>query len=165
MALTSSKLTTDELTGRILEMAQTGVYRESIFEAFQPVATKRQIRSAIAQAKQFGLRSVATLRDADLGTYYQADSAHYERFQTVLKSSNLASALANGEDLTQRLVGSSKAMKTMLVVAGGSALGLFGVGSLYLLNGQAQMGGTLWLGAVLTGAIWLVQRTIAKQFF
>jgi hypothetical protein len=47
-----------DLTRRILEMATTGVYRGSIFEALAPIATQRQIRQAIAHAKQFGLHSV-----------------------------------------------------------------------------------------------------------
>ena len=48
-------------------MARTGVYRQSVFEAFRSMATQRQIRDAIAQAKQFGLYTVSSLRDAELG--------------------------------------------------------------------------------------------------
>jgi hypothetical protein len=158
MTLTSQKLSVNELTARVLEMAQTGVYRESIFEAFQPVATKRQIRSAIAQAKQFGLHSVASLRDSELGTYYQADASHYQLFQTALRSA----ALSGGEDLAQQVIHGTQAIKAMLVVVGGSTLGLFGIGSLCLLSGHAHTGGLLWLGAALTGGIWVVQRSVAK---
>lgn len=156
--LTSPKLSVHEITGRILEMAQTGVYRESIFETFQAMATKRQIRSAIAQAKLFGLHSVASLRDGELGTYYQADASHYQLFQAALKSS----LLTHDDTLAQQLIDRSKAVKGMLVVAGGSALGLFGVGSLCLLHGQSHTGSTLWLGAALSGGIWAIQRAIAK---
>ncbi|MBD0334125.1 MAG: hypothetical protein ICV62_01425 [Cyanobacteria bacterium Co-bin13] len=159
MTLTSQKLSVGELTARVLEMAQTGVYRESIFEAFQPVATKRQIRSAIAQAKQFGLHSVASLRDSELGTYYQADSTRYQLFQKALRTS----ALTGGEDLAQQLIQGTQAIKTMLVVIGGSALSLFGVGSLCLLGGHSHTGGLLWLGAALTGGIWAVQRSVVKH--
>ncbi|MBD0269080.1 MAG: hypothetical protein ICV77_12400 [Cyanobacteria bacterium Co-bin8] len=158
MTLTSQRLSVSDLTARVLEMGQTGVYRESIFQAFQPVATKRQIRSAIAQAKQFGLHSVAALRDSELGTYYQADPARYQLFQKALRTS----ALTNGEDLAQQLIHGTQAIKTMLFVVAGSALGLFGIGSLCLLGGQTQTGSLLWLGAALAGGIWAVQRTVAK---
>ncbi|HEY9762652.1 MAG TPA: hypothetical protein V6D07_09010 [Trichocoleus sp.] len=160
MSLTTQRLSTSELTGRILEMARTGVYRESIFEVFRPVATKRQIRSAIAQAKQFGLHSVASLRDGDLGTYYQIEHSKYQVFQEALRTS---SSLAAGEDLGQQIISTTRAIKAMLVVAGGSALSLFVVGSACLLSGHSQSGGTLWLGSVLAGGLWMVQRSIARK--
>lgn len=160
MKLTSQRLSTPELTGRILEMAQTGIYRESIFETFRPVATKRQIRSAIAQAKQFGLYSVASLRDGELGTYYEVERSQYQIFQEALRTSL---PLAAGEDLGQQFMNTTRAIRAMLVVAGGSALGLFAVGSVCLLSGQTQSGSTLWLGAVLAGGLWIVQRSIARK--
>ena len=67
----SRRASVPELSRQVLEMATTGVYRESIFEALQPLATKKSIRLAIAHAKQFGMYSVAELRDDVLGTYYQ----------------------------------------------------------------------------------------------
>jgi hypothetical protein len=73
-----------DLTRRILEMATTGVYRGSIFEALAPIATQRQIRQAIAHAKQFGLHSVRSLRDGELGTYYQVEPQKYASFQTAI---------------------------------------------------------------------------------
>jgi len=75
MTLDTQRLSATELTGRILDMARTGVYRQSVFEAFRSMATQRQIRDAIAQAKQFGLYTVSSLRDAELGTYYQVEPA------------------------------------------------------------------------------------------
>lgn len=160
MSLTTQRLSTSELTGRILEMAQTGIYRESIFETFRPVATKRQIRSAIAQAKQFGLHSVAALRDGELGTYYQVEHSKYQIFQEAIRTT---SSLAAGEDLGQQIISTTRAIKAMLVVAGGSALGLFAIGSVCLLSGHTQSGSTFWLGSVLAGGLWLVQRSIAQK--
>lgn len=159
MDLIPQKLSVSELTGRILQMAQTGVYRESIFEAFQPVATKREIRSAIAQAKQFGLRSVAAMRDTDLGTYYQADPAQYPVFQAALKAAILPE---NEETLAQRMIRLTQAIQAMLVLAGGSALALMVVGSLCLLNHQPHTGGLLWLGSFLLGSLWGLQCCIAR---
>ena len=49
MSQLAPRLSETELSQRILAMAKTGVYRESIFEAFRSLATKRQIRQAIAQ--------------------------------------------------------------------------------------------------------------------
>jgi hypothetical protein len=86
MSPLAPRLSETELSQRILEMAKTGVYRESIFEAFRSLATKRQIRQAIAHAKQFGLYSVRDLRDEELGTYYQVDLAKYDSFQAALKA-------------------------------------------------------------------------------
>jgi hypothetical protein len=79
------RLSETELSQRILDMAKTGVYRESIFEAFQSLATKQQIRRAIAHAKQFGLYSVRQHRDDELGTYYEVDLAKYQSFRRLLR--------------------------------------------------------------------------------
>lgn len=166
MTLTPSKLSVEQLSERILTMAHTGVYRESIFETFQPVASQRQIRSAISQARQRGLCSVASLRDPDLGTYYQLDSAKYQLFQQLAQTPFKASLEAGGQldqaALAQRLVGSAQVLSTMLLVAGGSATALFVLGSVCLLRGQTQIGGQIWLGAALTGGLWAVQRAIAR---
>lgn len=160
MTLLSQRLSVNELTGRILDMAQSGVYRESVFEAFQPVATKRQIRSAIAQAKQFGLYSVPAMRDPELGTYYQVEAAKFQSFQKITAASL---PLEPGEDLAERLLATTRVVKAMLAIAGLGCMILFVIGSLSLLQGQTHTGTWLWSGAALTGSIWAVQRAIAGR--
>ncbi|MDA0265804.1 MAG: hypothetical protein O3A14_02330, partial [Cyanobacteria bacterium] len=110
-----------ELTQRILDMAKTGVYRESILEALQPVATQRQIRSAITQAKQFGLHSDRSLRDAELGTYYQVDLRRYHSFQAAIS----AAVPLESHDVASQVLLTTQALRRMLVVAGGGAIALF----------------------------------------
>lgn len=142
-------------------MAKTGVYRQSVFEALGPLATRRQIRDAIAQAKQFGLYTVSSLRDDDLGTYYQVEAANYESFQAASK------ALAAGsppENLAAHVVATHHALRAMLTAVAGSTLGLGFLGGWCLLDGQTQLGRGLWLGAVVSGGLWGVQRWIARRF-
>ena len=138
MTLNTQRFSVTELTGRILDMARTGIYRESVFEAFRPMATRRQIRDAIAQAKQFGLYTVSSLRDDELGTYYQVEPTKYESF---LEASKTGISLQPSTDL--------------------AGLGL--MGGWCLLAGQLQTGRMLWLGALVAGGLWGVQRTIAKR--
>ena len=141
-------------------MAQTGVYRESLFETFRPLATRRQIRTAIAQAKQYGLQSVPSLRDETLGTYYQADSRSAETFQAALKQS------LNWDDeiaLADRMVAANQAIRGMLAVMATTTVGLGLVGGWYLLAGQAQTGRVLWLCTLVVAGLWGVQRSIAKR--
>jgi hypothetical protein len=153
-------LTPLDLTDRVLTMAKTGVYRQSVFEALGPVATRRQIRDAIAQAKRFGLYTVATLRDADLGTYYQVDPASYDSFQAAAKT--LESSLTSG-DLSAQLVTTHHALRTMLTTVAASTLGLGLLGGWCLLDGHTQLGRGLWLGALVAGGLWGVQRWIARR--
>jgi|694.fasta_scaffold02323_8 hypothetical protein len=151
---------TTALIDQILTMAQTGVYRQSLFEALAPLASQRQIRSAIAAARQFGLYSVPTLRDRDLGTYYQVTAADYTAFQAAAKT---LTALPPGTDLAAQVVTSQQALRGMLTTVAGCALGLGGLGGWCLLEGQAQTGGWLGLGSLLAAGLWLVQRAIAKR--
>ncbi|MGB3138553.1 MAG: hypothetical protein WBG38_04365 [Nodosilinea sp.] len=148
-----------DLTDRVLTMAKTGVYRQSVFEALGPVATRRQIRDAIAQAKQFGLYTVSALRDDDLGTYYQVETASYEAFQAAAK----ALAGSQPQNLADQVVATRAALETMLTAVAGSALGLGLLGGWCLLDGQTQLGRGLWLGAVVAGGLWSVQRWIARR--
>ncbi|MEO1069595.1 MAG: hypothetical protein AAFW95_10820 [Cyanobacteria bacterium J06638_6] len=149
-----------ELTDRVLSMAKTGVYRQSVFEALGPVATQRQIRDAIAQAKQFGLYTVSALRDRDLGTYYQVEAVNYESFQAASKT------LADKQlpaDLAAQVMATHYALRAMLTTVAGSTLALGILGGWCLLDGQTQLGRGLWLGAMVAGGLWGVQRWIARR--
>jgi hypothetical protein len=141
-------------------MAKTGVYRQSVFEALGPVATRRQIRDAIAQAKQFGLYTVAALRDDDLGTYYQVETASYESFQAAAKT--LEAAPQSG-DLADQLVNTHRALRAMLTTVAASTLGLGTLGAWCLLDGHTQLGRGLWLGATVAGGLWGAQRWLARR--
>lgn len=148
------------LTHQVLTMAKTGVYRQSLFEALKPVATQRQIRDAIAQAKQLGLYSVPSLRDEELGTYYQIESADYEAFEGA--ASALA-PLSPTTNLADQVISTQRAMQTMLRTVAGCSLILGLLGGWCLWEGQAQTGRGLWLGALVAGGLWGVQRAIAKR--
>ena len=149
-----------ELSQRILEMAKTGVYRESIFETFQSLATKRQIRSAIAHAKQFGLYSVRHLRDAELGTYYQIDLEQYQSFQAAVK----AAVPLQGHDVAAQLLATTQALRTLLAIARSFTLIFLIAGGLCLLTGHLQSGRLAWVSAVSVGGIWLLQHRWARLY-
>lgn len=152
--------TAPTLTHQVVTMAKTGVYRQSIFEALKPLATQRQIRDAIAQAKQVGLYSVPALRDEELGTYYQIEAADYEAFQNAAKT---LAPLSPATNLADQVMSTQQAMHTMLRTIAGSSLGLGLLGGWCLWEGQAQAGRALWLGALVAGGLWGVQRAIAKR--
>jgi hypothetical protein len=154
-----TKLSMNELTGRILDMAQTGVYRESLFEAFRPVATKRQVRESIMLAKQFGLHSEASLRDSELGTYYQVAPEKVQSFQLAIQNSMTLSA---GDDLAARVHLATRTVKLMLLVSGASAIALLLLGSSYVLAGKAEAAAAWWTSALCAGGIWLWQKKVAK---
>ncbi len=149
------RLSEMELSQRILEMAKTGVYRESIFEAFQPLATKRQIRAAIGHAKQFGLYSVRDLRDPDLGTYYEVDLAKYQSFQAALKA---AVPLQPGDDLAAQILTALQVIRGMLAIAGSLALSGLILGGFLLVTGHLESGRLAWLVATTSGGLWLLQQ-------
>ncbi|MEB3269176.1 MAG: hypothetical protein VKJ09_11600 [Leptolyngbya sp.] len=148
-----------DLTRRILEMATTGVYRASIFDALGPIATQKQIRSAIVHAKQFGLHSVRTLRDAELGTYYQVDSQQYDSFQQAIARS----VPLSGEDVATQVVRTTQTLRAMLAVAGTGAIALLLLGGLCLVTGHLTSGRLAWVGAASSGGIWLLQRHLARS--
>ena len=161
MSPLAPRLSETELSQRILAMAKTGVYRESIFEAFRSLATKRQIRQAIAQAKQFGLYSVRDLRDDELGTYYQVDLTKYDSFQAALKASV---PLTASDDLAAQMLAATQAIRAMVAIAGSCAFILFISGGLCLLTGHLQSGRLAWASAVSVGGIWLLQQRWAKDY-
>ena len=155
----TAQISLNDLTGRILDMAQTGVYRESLFETFRPVATKRQVKEAIALAKQFGLHSDPTLRDTELGTYYQVDPLKVKSFQNAIQHSIVLSA---GDDMAQRVYAATRTVKLMLVVSGASAIALLLLGSTYVLAGKAEAAAIWWTSALCAGGIWLWQKKVAQ---
>ncbi|MEL7142522.1 MAG: hypothetical protein AAFY33_04145 [Cyanobacteria bacterium J06643_4] len=154
-----ARLSMNELTGRILEMAQTGVYRESLFEAFRPVATKKQIKAAIALAKQFGLHTDPTLRDSELGTYYQVEGQKVTAFQSAIATSVSLSA---GDDMAEQMMLAARTVRLMLVVSGGSAIALLLLGGSYLFAGKSDTAAMWWTSSLCAGGIWLWQKNMAK---
>lgn len=159
MSPLAPRLSETELSHRILEMAKTGVYRESIFEAFRSLATQRQIRQAIALAKQFGLYSVRDLRDPELGTYYQVDLEKFQSFQAAVKASVPISA---GDDLAAQILTYTRTIRAMLAISGGAALFLFILGGLCLVTGHLQSGRLAWGSAASIGGIWFFQQLWAN---
>jgi hypothetical protein len=150
------RLSVPELSQQILEMAKTGVYRQSIFEALRPLATQQQIRKAIAHAKRFGLHSIANLRDAELGTYYQVDLTQYQTQRHLLHS---PAHFGEDADLLQRVTVSQQTIAQILGVARGLAIGL-GVASLACGSlGWGQVSLSLLSGAIGVAFVWGLQRS------
>jgi hypothetical protein len=139
-------------------MATTGVYRESVFEAFRSVATQRQIRAAIALAKQVGLRSDPRLRDAELGTYYQVDVDTCQRAQAAL-----AAASGGGDDLAAQVLTTTQTLQAMVNVAAGVAIALLCGGGFCLLSGRLQTAAIFWCSGFSTAAVWTLQRQLIKR--
>jgi hypothetical protein len=160
MSIITRRLSVLELSQQILEMAKTGVYRESVFEALQPLATKKQIKEAIAHAKRFGLHSVASLRDAELGTYYQLDLVKYQSLQHVLHS---PMHLGKDEELVQRLTDATTSVHLMLGIAKGLAVMLAIAGMICWATGSGQVSFGLLSGAVSATGLWALQKSLVKQ--
>lgn len=149
------RLSISELSEQILEMAKTGVYRESVFEALRPLATQQQIRTAISHAKRFGLHSVAGLRDRELGTYYQLDLVKYQASQHLLHASQY---LGKDADLLKRVAEAQESVRRMLALARGLAivLGLASFSSAIL--GKSQVSLMLMSGTIAVVILWALQR-------
>ena len=152
--------TPTELSQRILEMAATGVYRESIFETFKPLATKKQISSAIALAKQFGLRTDASLRDPELGTYYHADPEQVHQYQALTTT---AITLTAEDDVAQRMKIAVQTLHAAVSIAGAVTIVLVVIGSLCVLSGRLINGAVVYCSAFWTGMIWLIQRQLIQK--
>ena len=161
MSSITRRLSVPELSRQVLEMAKTGVYRESIFVALQPLSTKKNIRLAIAHAKQFGLHSVAELRDEALGTYYQVDLAQYHASQGAFDG---PVAVETPTDAIQLATDLLQAMRWLvrLSLVGAIALAMLGITAEYM-NHRGLSGGLL-LSALCIGGIWQLQRQIASRF-
>jgi hypothetical protein len=160
MTQLAPRLSETELSQRILDMAKTGVYRESIFEAFQSSATKKQIRRAIAHAKQFGLYSVRQLRDAELGTYYEVDLKKYQSFQAALEANV---HLPAEDDLAAQILASTRAIRAMLAISGSLGILFLLLGGVCLLTGHLQSGRFAWVSAASIGGIWLLQNICVRS--
>jgi len=160
MTDSSRRLSTLELSQKILDMGKTGVYRESVFEALQPYATKRQIREAIAHAKQLGLHSVAQMRDAELGTYYQLDLAKYQAVQPSLQE---ILPLMQKSDLAQHLLETNRAMEQMLGVTRLFWMVLAIAGASSFLVGWTRFGFGAVSGAVSVAILWGIQRRLMQR--
>lgn len=148
------RLSVPELSQRVLTMGKTGVYRESIFEALSPLATKKSIRLAIAQAKQFGLYSVATLRDDDLGTYYQVDLAQYQVGLAALR--NASQSAQSIPDLIQAMTVITQLQRRLRWVVGltwGGAIALLLLAIAARGWGEGHWREGLWLGLWLGAGI------------
>jgi len=160
MTDSTRRLSALELSQKILEMGKTGVYRESIFEALQPYATKRQIREAIAHAKQLGLHSVAKMRDHELGTYYQLDLARYQTVQPtlqdtlpLLEKSDLAQQVLASHHTLNRLMGLTRSFWMLLAIAGISGI----------LMGWSRFGFGALSGAVSVAILWGIQQQLLRR--
>ena len=152
-----AKLHEVELSQRILEMATAGVYRESLFDTFSGVASKRQVRAAIATAKQFGLRSNPALRDTDLGTYYHIDPKQYDSFPPLIES---AISPVSTDDVATRLLKLTEAVQILVRVSGGVAISLLVGGSLCVLNGKLAMAAIVWSAAMAVSLVWMLQKLL-----
>lgn len=154
MPQTAQRLSDSELSQRILEMAKTGVYRESIFETFHSFATKKQIRCAIAHAKQLGLYSVKDLRDSELGTYYQLNADKYQSFRAALKASV---PMTVGDDLAAQMLAMTQSIRRMLAIAGSFTIFFLVLGGVCFVTGHLQSGRFAWMSAASIGSVWLLQ--------
>lgn len=159
-ALAGAELSEMELTERVLAMAKTGVYRESVFEALQPLATKKQIRAAIAQAKQFGLESDASLRDPELGTYYHIEATKYQSFQLAQRADV---PLDQPEELLEWVMQAQSMMRLMVGIAGTMSAFLVVTGSLCMISGRSQLGVNLWIASSGTISLWFLQKSLAQR--
>lgn len=159
-------LSTSELRQRILEMAQSGVYRQSIFEALRPYARRRQISIAIASARRFGLQSVANLRDPQLGTYYElgeTDWSFDSHISTPIRDLLRPDAIvapARKDGSAIRLV-----LQWILWIPMGSALLLLVMGILSLALNALSWGFAFCFGSGMALTIWIVQRILFQRSF
>lgn len=147
------------LSQRILDMAQTGIYRESIFDALHPIATKKNIRLAIARAKTFGLHSVASLRDETLGTYYQLDVEKYRSLKHALKTDmphDDDQLIATAIEMTHTLNRVLKVAQGITVVLLLSGLGCWSIG-------QRDASAGLLIGAASAAGIWALQHRLVRK--
>jgi hypothetical protein len=159
MSLITRRFSVSELSQKILEMATTGVYRESVFEALQPVATKKQISEAIAHAKQYGLHSVASLRDPELGTYYQLDPVKFEALFPTLH----ATPPGKDADLMQRLTNATRTTQHMLMLAQAFGLVLLLSGFAAWLTGLHQLSFGFWGASMSAILLWRLQRQLSQK--
>ncbi|OLP16454.1 hypothetical protein BST81_20970 [Leptolyngbya sp. 'hensonii'] len=155
------RLSIPELSQQILQMAELGVYRESILEAFQPLATQKEIRCAIAHAKRFGLHSVPNLRDAELGTYYQLDQTKYQSLQHLL---DRPETFGKDADLIQRVTQASQSLELTLTIARGVTVALTCLTIVAWCMGGEQISLGLLGSTVSAAGIWALQKALTGRF-
>jgi hypothetical protein len=70
---------------RILQMAQTGVYRPDIIDALRPYCSKRDILRAIRLAKEFGLVNIRQRAEVSQqhGSYYRLEVFYMPTYEEV----------------------------------------------------------------------------------
>jgi hypothetical protein len=157
-------LSQPELIQRILAMAATGVYRESIFEALQPVASKKHIGQAIKQAKTLGLRSNASLRDPELGTYYEVDSRTHRALQQLSPNAlGTLVGLESPDSLLEKIVHLTHTLQFLVAGVAGVAIGLATLGLTCFVLGQYRLGLDLWFSALITTGIWFLQKLVVRR--
>ena len=157
----SRRTSVSELSRQVLEMATTGVYRESIFEALQPLSTKKNIRLAIAQAKQLGMYSVADLRDDSLGTYYQIDVTQYQASREALQNPLMPDDPAQAVQLATDVVLTLHWIVRLTLFA---AILLASAGLTCNWIDYGDLRGGLWVSAGVVLSIWHLQRRLLSQF-
>jgi hypothetical protein len=162
MSPTVKNLTLPELTQRILDMAQAGVHRESVFDALQPLGKKKHIRLAIARAKQLGMYSVASERDDQLGTYYQLDWERYQQLQNVRDEPWIQADREFDGEIIEQLQATEKNINSMLRVAGSITCVAIAASLYCLLNGRTGIGSNLLAGAVGAASVWHLQRSLCR---
>ncbi|MEM9218180.1 MAG: hypothetical protein AAGD25_28045 [Cyanobacteria bacterium P01_F01_bin.150] len=160
MSLISRRASVIELSSRVMEMATTGVYRESIFEALHPLATKKTIRLAIANAKQFGMYSIADLRDDVLGTYYQIDISQYQASKNALQSPLVPEDPAQAIQLAADVISTTRWM-VRLTLFTSIFLVSMGIVCSWLEYGQLRSG--LFVSAGIVWSIWHLQRRLLTR--
>ena len=116
-----------------------------------------ELERAIATAKQFGLRSNPTLRDTDLGTYYQIDPQQYASFRTLLEA---AISPVSTDDVATRLRKLTEAVQILVRVSGGVAIALLISGSLCVLNGQLTLAAITWSASLAVSLVWMLQKLL-----
>lgn len=156
----SRRLSSLELSQKILEMGKTGVYRESVFEALRPYATKKQIREAIAHAKHCGLHSVPSLRDNTLGTYYQLDLVKYQTVEPTLQDT--LPLMEQGE-LAQQLLSTTRTLNQILALTRMAWMGLAIAACLSFLLGSHRLGFGTLSGAASIALLWGIQQQWVRR--
>ncbi|MGF1538631.1 MAG: hypothetical protein ACFB4J_19390 [Elainellaceae cyanobacterium] len=170
------RLSLTDLTQRILEMSETGIYRESIFEVFHSLTTKKDVRRAIAYAKTLGLYSVASLRDDTLGTFYQLDPEVYQQRKHAVgdialweaKQKRDAEAKLHTVPTINKAASSEVAQARMAqdllsVVRRVTGLLLL-LSLLFGVSGQSYLAGVGFYGALGAAATWQLQRLLIRRW-
>ncbi len=161
-------LSLTDLTQRILEMSETGIYRESIFEVFHSLATKKDVRRAIAYAKTLGLYSVASLRDETLGTYYELDPEIYrQRKRAVgdiaLWEAEIERKAALKKQSAAQAEGDTDTVQEMLATARGAAGLMLMLSLSFGLAGFQYICGIGLCIALGAAAAWQLQRLLVQR--